>query len=498
MKSDEIIASLHALERKVLQVGPDKKLVGEISKKASLQEIEVLRAVSWLEGKGLAKSEEKILQVVNLDSNGKDYVKSSLPEQRILELEVGKKFSASEVKKKCNLSDQELNISIGTLKKDNLIDISKGKELEITVKKKEKLAAQKFIESLPLDLTKVTDKKILDILTKRKNIVKIDIEKKRTVFLTVQGKDIIKKLSSADEFIDSITPKMLRTGDWQKVRFRSFDVTSEVPRVYHGQKQPYREFLEEVRQKFLSLGFEEANGPIVESDFWNMDALFMPQFHSARDIHDAYYVKEPKYATDIPADLIKKVKAAHESGYNTGSKGWRYEFDDKRTKRQLLRTQDTAISPRLLSSKDLKVPGKYFQMVRCFRYDVIDATHLADFNQVGGFVVEKDLNLKNLFWLLKMFAEEFCQTDKVRIVPAYFPFTEPSASVYAKHPQMGWIELGGSGIFRPELTRPLGVKEPVIAWGLGIDRLAMFKLGFKDIRDLFSHDIGFLRDTKGI
>ena len=96
-----------------------------------------------------------------------------------------------------------------------------------------------------------------------------------------------------------------------------------------------------------------------------------------------------------------------------------------------------------------------------------------------------------------MFAKEFAETDEIKIVPGYFPFTSPSAELFAKHPKLGWIELGGAGIFRPELVKPLLGKEiSVLAWGLGIDRLGMFKLGIKDIRKLFSHDLKFLRSAK--
>ena len=102
-----------------------------------------------------------------------------------------------------------------------------------------------------------------------------------------------------------------------------------------------------------------------------------------------------------------------------------------------------------------------------------------------------------MFGLLKMFAKEFCNTDQVKVVPSYFPFTEPSAALYAKHPQLGWIELGGAGMFRPEMVKPLvGKVVPVIAWGIGIDRVAMFRLGLDDIRELFSHDLEFLRNVK--
>ena len=288
---------------------------------------------------------------------------------------------------------------------------------------------------------------------------------------------------------------MLKDGSWKKKKFRSFDVQVNVPTINAGKKQHYRRFLDDLRIKFLSLGFNEMDGPLVESDFWDMDALYMPQFHSARDIHQAYYIKDPEFA-NLNDKLVKNVKEAHENGFNTGSKGWGYKFDIERTKRQLLRTQTTACSARKLASKDLKIPSKYFAIARCFRYDVIDATHLPDFNQVEGIIVEEGLNIRHLFGLLQMFAKEFAETTEIKLVPAYFPFTEPSVELFAKHPELGWIELGGAGIFRPELTSALGVNVPVIAWGLGIGRIAMFKLGLKDIRNLYSHDLEVLRKSK--
>ncbi|MYF75617.1 MAG: phenylalanine--tRNA ligase subunit alpha, partial [Gemmatimonadetes bacterium] len=88
------------------------------------------------------------------------------------------------------------------------------------------------------------------------------------------------------------------------------------------------------------------------------------------------------------------------------------------------------------------------------------------------------------------------QSEDVRYVPDYFPFTEPTVELQAKHPDLGWIELRGAGLFRPELTRPLGVDVPVIAWGLGVDRMAMVALGINDIRDLFSTDLDLVRNTR--
>jgi phenylalanyl-tRNA synthetase alpha chain len=236
-------------------------------------------------------------------------------------------------------------------------------------------------------------------------------------------------------------------------------------------------------------------GPLVENEFWDMDALFMPQFHPARNIHDVYFVKEPADCKEIEQPFARQVAATHKDGGKTGSTGWRYAFDLERAKRLILRSQGTAVSARTLAAGP-KIPGKYFSIARCFRYDSVDATHAPDFYQVEGIVLGEDINFRALLGLLKLFGREIAKAGEFQFRPAYFPFTEPSVELHVKHPELGWMELGGAGIFRPEVTKPLGVEVPVIAWGLGLDRMAMVALGIKDIRDLFSRDLDFIRTKK--
>ncbi len=502
----KLISSLHPLERKALPLIEKHGSVSLIVKASNLSETEASRAVQWLKSKGLVEAREHEREMVELDSNGQKYAREKLPERRFLEsIKANAMVPVSRIRKDAALSDEEINICIGTLRKQDAIGIRKEKELLVSITEQGKkllakgFAAEEFLKkSFPVEVSRLSaaEKQVLNDIKSRKSIVRVSSGKEVFVSLTQLGRSVLKENINVDT-IDRVTPELLKSGSWKSREFRRYDLMAPVPRIFGGKKQHYRRFLEEVREKFISLGFTECSGPIVETEFWNMDSLFMPQFHSARDIHDAYYVKEPKYSSSVPKDIVSKVKSAHEKGI-AGSRGWRYEFDVQRTHRHVLRTHDTSISPRTLSGKSLKVPGKYFQMVRCFRYDVIDSTHLADFNQIGGFVVEEGINFRHLVGLLKMFAKEFADTDQVKVTPAYFPFTEPSAALYAKHPEMGWIELAGSGIFRPEMTAPLGVKAPVIAWGVGVERLAMFKLGLKDIRQLFSHDLDFLRSIKVI
>ncbi len=495
-----VISKLSPVEKDIL---PYLNLgsVSKISEKSKIDESSIRRALQFLENKNLVETKPKEKKVVVLGENGKLYIKRGLPEKRLLKVVFdSKKISINDAKDKSGLSNEEFTIAFGTLKKKSLVDVDKG--IIASKAKKEdvekKTIEEALLDSLPRDLDGIKDN-MLDVykqLINRKQIVEIKEEKDVEFILTKKGNEILKDINKIKKmnFVEELTPEMIKTNGWRGKKFRHYDIQSKVPAVYGGKKQPYAEFLDDVRKRFMALGFSEMTGTIVESDFWDMDALFMPQFHSARDIHQAYYVKEPKYGK-LDESIVKKVKEAHEKGI-AGSKGWRYKFDEKKTHRLMLRTQGTALSARQLASKDLKIPGKYFGIARCFRYDVIDATHLPDFNQIEGIVVAPNLTFRHLKSLLKMFAKEFAGTEEIKIVPAYFPFTEPSCELHAKHPQLGWIELGGAGIFRPEVCKSLGVNVPVIAWGLGIDRIAMVNLKIADIRQLFSHDLKYLRSTQ--
>jgi phenylalanyl-tRNA synthetase alpha chain len=321
------------------------------------------------------------------------------------------------------------------------------------------------------------------------------VEREIVVFgftgMAAELKAALKAAGITGEETGTLTPDMLAAGSWKGKAFRSYNINVPPTRLIPGRTNPYAQFLEGVKDKLASLGFEEFDGPLVETEFWNSDALFMPQFHSARDIHDVYRIAEPEHAASIGEPWLSNVAAAHESGGVTGSRGWSYAFDRDFTRRLILRSQGTALSAKTLPGA--KIPGKYFGIVRCFRYDKVDATHLPDFYQTEGIVLGEEVNLKTLLGMLEMFALEVAGAGEVKYVPGYFPFTEPSVEVHIKHPVLGWFELGGSGIFRPEVTESLGVHVPVAAWGIGIDRMALMALGLNDLRELFTYDIESVR-----
>ncbi len=503
MDTKKLAQSLHLYERRVLPELAKHSYLEDLAAAAGLKEVEAMRALQWLENKKAVTITTEPQEIVSLDKNGQEYLKKGLPERRLLAVLLEKDIPLGKLAEKAGLTNEEVNICIGLLRQKGAILILKDKEIKTKITEQgKKLLKTEFLEekflkmTFPLQTAQLAaeDKHAFEQLKKRKQIIKIDVRRIKKASLTEIGQKLIALGVKDENIVDTINPQVLRTGEWKNKTFRRYDVKINVPQVSGGKKQAYKAFLDWVRTKFMSLGFQEMNGPLVETEFWNMDALYMPQFHSARDIHDAYYVKEPKYGK-LDEKLVKKVQLAHEHGV-MGSTGWNYKFDVQRTHRHVLRTQGTACSARMLASKDLQIPGKYFGITRVFRHDVIDATHLPDFNQTEGIIVEEGMTFRHLVGLLKTFAKEFADTEEIRIVPGYFPFTEPSAELYAKHPQLGWIELGGAGIFRPEVVVPLlGKNISVCAWGLGIDRIGMFKLGFKDIRDLFSHDLAFLRNT---
>lgn len=454
------IETLHELEKKVLKaLAKGEAKIEELIKETGLKEDQIRRALSWLNFKNLIKTSEKHLKQIRLTTLGKNYLEKGLPEQVLIKLaELGKDVKHALEK----LSREEFNAALGVLKE--YVDIKKGK---LVLKKKAK------VENILKNIEKLSQPKTQDLIKRRlvEEVKKID----KKYSLTTLGTNVSKKV---------------RLGAPRK-----FDLGSK-KEIIIGKRQPYYAFMDEVKDKIMALGFKEMTGPLVESNFWNMDALFIPQYHPARDLQDAYYIKEPKYSKPIKKKFLNAVKRAHEKGI-AGSRGWGYKFDTKETHRLILRSHDTPISQRLLANNP-KIPGKYFQISKCFRYDVIDATHLPDFYQMGGIVLSEDNNLRNLLGLLKVFAEEIAGIKKTKFVASYFPYVEPGIEILGKHPKHGWIELAGAGIFRPEVTAPFGIKIPVIAWGFGFDRLAMFKLGEKDIRELLTHKLNKLRKMRSL
>ena len=413
-----------------------------------------------------------------LTDEGKKYLKEGLPEKNLADLLKKGPVDFNEAKKRI----YNFPIAIQWVKKKGWVEVKDGKL--ILKKYPEKIDEEEALEKVHEG--KNIDEKVLKILLERNLVERITETYKKTESV----------LKARGGVIEKLTHDMIITGLWKGKEFSSVDVEvarKKIGKTETGKRQPYNQFLLQVREKLVQMGFKEMTGPSIETEFWNFDALFQPQNHPARSWSQTYSLKYPKFG-DLPAKkIVDKVKATHENGWKTGSTGWQYRWDPRIAMKLMPRAHGTSLSGRTLADNP-KIPGKYFAIVRCYRPDVIDATHGVEFNQTEGIVFGEELNFKHLLGILETFAKEIAGAKKVKFMPDYYPFTEPSCQLSVLHPDLGWIEFGGSGIFREELTRPLGIDVPVLAWGLGIDRLALFKLGIKDIRQLFSQDLEWLKE----
>ncbi len=512
MISDKL--QLHPLAKKLLYCLGDAELIEsdcisyeQLSSNLTLGQGQYNQAQTALLTAGLIREAQRIPWIFyECTEYGRSMLEGGgLAELRILGVLEQKTHTMAELGDATGLPREELGPAFGRLRKLNAVQIDANND--ITPGDADAIS---LIRNLPTYLQagrvvhaelSSTEQDFLALFAKKRGAANMYfrfVEREEIQYtLTEQGRQAAKQQregGNPTEEITQLRPEMLRDSSWKDKQFRPYNVHLPPVRILIGRRNPYTEYLDEVRDKLVALGFEEFDGPLVETDFWNSDALFMPQFHSARDTHDVYYLREPQFATDMPEPYFSNVAAVHEHGGDTGSRGWMYNFDSNFAKRLILRSQGTVMSAKTLPHA--KVPGKYFGILRCFRHDQVDATHLADFYQVEGIILGKDVNLRTLLGMLEIFAREFADAKEVRFVPGYFPFTEPSVEVHIKHPVLGWFELGGSGIFRPEVTRPLGVDVPVLAWGLGIDRMALMRLGLNDLRDLFTGDIDRVRNQK--
>jgi phenylalanyl-tRNA synthetase alpha chain len=487
--------TLHEHEKKVLLAlkKEGSATQEQLCELTGLPMASVSHASLWLSSKRLVEVQEQTTRYVQLNQEGKEYLKNGLPERQALEQVKKGVNTIKQLKEK--LGNKKTGIALTWLMKKKLATIKKGViNLTPAGKKalKTRLPQEKILEKLSTK-QKASELQDLKTLEERGKIVCFSESTKRKVSLTGKGKKLLEKGVKTKKTVNVLNTQLIKTGKWKKAEFRPYDLQAPAPPLKIGKKQPYLCMIDQARKKLVALGFTEVRGPIIETEFWDFDVLYQPQFHPTRTPSDTYYLKKPVKGK-LPEKLVKKVKDAHENGGNTGSTGWRYKWNPKKAAQLILRTHTTSCSARAMANNK-SLPAKYFTISRNFRRDVIDATHLPEFFQLDGIIIQENMTFKELLGMLKEFAVMFAGTDQVKFRPAYFPYTEPSVEIVARHPQLGDVELGGAGMFRPEVRLPLGIKAEVMAWGLGFDRFSMMKLGLKDIRQLFSTDLKWLENT---
>ncbi len=496
---------LHSLERKVLPLLELYKDVKSIEKASGLQEVEVNRALQWLEAKEIIKVNTQEKEIVKLDLNGLKYAKNGLPERRFLNALSKNTLNLNEIKKEGNLDNEEANVCIGLLKRKAALDTIKDKEVKFKLNDNGlKLLNAKLLEEIfifklkdrELELNKLDPefKFAFENLKNRKNIIVVEQLKNNTIELTDLGKELL-KIKIETNILEALTPEVIRNKEWQKKKLRAYDIQAQVSNIHGGRLHPLQETMNQIRRIFMNMGFKEMEGPLIETAFWCMDSMWIPQDHPARELQDTFYLP---YEGKLPENLKKKVAEVHETGGNSGSKGYGYKWDERIAKQLLLRTHTTATTFRYFGEKNIKFPAKYFYIGRIFRNEAIDTTHLPEFHQSEGFIMDEGLTLRDLMGYIKEFYSQM-GINKIKFKPTYNPYTEPSMEAIGYNEQLGkWVELINSGIFRPESLEPYGIKVPVIAWGLGVERLAMMVNQQKDIRNMLgtTSDLNWLRKYK--
>jgi len=471
--------------------------VDQIVKASGLAHAAVMRAALSLSAKKLLQIHEQKQTTITLSEEGRQHAEKGLPERRLIRalIKLGSEATIEEAVNKAALERGFTNIASGWLHRKNWVTM-KGNMLKTSgeppMEVDEKLLSilQKkgslLIESLNKEM-----KSAAYVLKKRK-LIRLDEKTLRELELTDTGWKLIKRGIKAVEEVSQLTPELILSKKWQKIKLRKFDVTAPGPVVHPGKIHPMQEIIQLVREAFLEMGFTEIRGPIVQTAFWNFDALFQPQDHPAREMMDTFYLAQPKEGMLPRKNFVESVAKTHENGWITRSRGWQYKWDPQEAKRLIMRTHTTAVTIHYLA-EHREPPVKVFSVDRIYRNERLDYKHLAELYQIEGIIMDENVTLRDLIGTLKEFYLKL-GLKRVEFWPSYFPYTEPSAQASAYVPELKtWIELCGMGIFRPEVVQPFGIKHPVLAWGGGLERLVMLKLGVDDIRFLYKNDLGWIR-----
>lgn len=445
-------------ETEIARLLQKKKKAGmaELAQELQLHPDMVRRAVEALKGKGFVTVQETEKSLLLPTEEFKNYMSVGFPEYSVY-IKANKGVGLND------LTPDEKAIGIRWAKSKGFVEIEAGK-----------LKSTKTVDDVKQEIKKLEDgyKRIVasgscDPIVEdelfRRHLVSKKIEKTGVVEYT--GKSL-KELEQEAEF----------------------DLNVQAADSAVGKSHPISAFTDKVRDIMAELGFEEMEGSMIESAFWNFDALFQPQDHPARELADTFYID---VESPLPADrqLVERVKKSQESG-------WNYKWNEETAEKTVLRTHTTALSARYLAGIKDKKPRKYFAIGRVFRNEATDYKHLAEFHQVEGIIAWENATFSDLLGTLKEFYKKL-GFEKIRFRPSYFPYTEPSLEIEVYYEdRKQWMELGGAGMFRPEVSIPLCGVYPVLAWGLSLERPLMLSHDLKDIREFYKNDLEFLRNFK--
>lgn len=489
---------LHQFEKAVLRaLGEGAATPEELSKATNLPNNSIVRALFWLKEKNAVEIIGDKHVEYRLSDEGKHFCEIGFPERRLLE-----KVASGEVLL-TGLAPDEKAVGIPWAKRLGWIVIAqKGSTVFVGISPAGKdvlgkgygleQACRKVLAGAKVTLAEM--QAVEKDLLSRRLVVKHEKFEITQVKLTKQGEALMNAEAMVPQKteVNVLTKEFITSGKWKGIALRPYDTKAPVEESFPGKKHPLRLVMNKIRRIFLEMGFEEMEGGIVQSSFWNFDALFQPQDHPARELADTFYLMKPDKMEIPDEELAKKVGKAHQ-------KGWGYSWSREVAEQPVLRTHTTALSARYVAETGMDrrpSPAKYFAIGRVYRNEATDYKHLAEFHQVEGIIVDENANFRDLLGLLKEFYRKL-GFEKIRFRPSFFPYTEPSLEIEVFYEPKGiWMELGGAGMLRPEVCLPLWGKYPVLAWGLSLERPIMMMRGIEDIRTFYKNDMSWLRKSR--
>ncbi len=464
---------LHQIESKILSSLSGRMAADELAQKAGVPIASVLSFSQSLKEKGYVSIEQSEEKHAALTPEGQGYLRTGLPEQSVHK-------AAQSGKPLASLSPAERAVGLPWASRNGWVKVEAGELRSLCGS-----GAYPLQSALAaISRGEQVDSDSLSTLLRRK-LATQSVSKKTYLEPTA----VQPEQSAAPGEVNALTREMLLSGKWKEASFRQYDVSAPVEVPSPAKRHAISRLRQSISRIFTDMGFEEMDGPEMQSAFWNFDALFQPQDHPARELADTFYLKE---SMPLPDDwqLVSRVKKVHE-------KCWGGAWSEQVAQKGVLRTHTTAVSSQYLY-RDCKgnEAKKYFSIGKVYRNEATDYKHLAEFFQVEGIVAWEGATFCDLLGLLREFYRKL-GFDKIRFQPSYFPYTEPSleVSVYFEKKKQ-WLELGGAGIFRPEVSIPLCDRYPVLAWGLSLERPLMLLGDTEDIRDFYRGNAGWLRKQK--
>ena len=460
----------HDIEKKILETlqKVPNQTPEQLSKNTELSIDQIRRGIEWLRLKGFAIVTESEKITFSLGPNGLDSLKNGLPERKLINMLKDEPKTFEQIRSA--LSGAGFNVAIANAKKNGWIKIEKGNsDSLVSIKEKpietpeEKLLS--FIGEKTVSQEEITNSLAMKILLSRPNYI-------------IQTSEKLKNISLADAAL-SLDTSISSSG--------AIDVEADVSSIFAARTHPLQDTIDEIREIFVNLGFSEIFGSMTQSSFWNFDALFTPQDHPARELQDTFYLEDTELKNPATSSQIKNISLSH-------SKNWKYDWKLSESQKMVLRTHTTCVTIKHLAEQKPE-NARIFSLGRVFRNEKVSYKHLVEFNQIEGIVIGNNTTLRDLMGIQKEFYKKLGLT-KIKFWPTFFPYTEPSLQTMVYNEKLGkWIELFGMGIFRPEVTKPLGIDKPVLAWGGGIERIAMLKYELDDVREFYNNNISWLRSV---